>query len=56
MCINLQAACLEVLIVHGADVTISDSSGDTAVQIAELYGREDCLAVIRNHSITRKEL
>ena len=49
--IDLQTACLEILLANGADITLSDSSGDTAMQIAGVYGHKECLSVIMDYSV-----
>ncbi len=35
--------------VHNADLSIKDSSGDSAERVAEVYDQKECLKVIREH-------
>ena len=45
----LQVQCLKTLLSAGYDVNITDSSGDTATRIAEIYGQTECLLAIAEH-------
>ena len=42
------AAVAEILLRHGIDVTISDSLGRTAYEVAEVYGNQRVLALLRD--------
>ena len=46
----LQVQCLKTLLSSGYDVNITDSSGDTAKRIAEIYGQTECLLAIAEHN------
>ena len=40
---------MKTLLSAGCDVNVTDSSGDTAKRIAEIYGQTECLLAIEEH-------
>ena len=44
---NFQVHCLQTLLSSGCDLSLVDHSGDTAARVAEIYGQEECMKVIR---------
>ncbi len=53
--VNPQAHCLSTLLSNGLDLDIEDYAGDTAKQVAEIYGQTECLKVIEEHKRKKME-
>lgn len=49
-CLRCNAVMTDLLIGHGADVTVVESSGHTALHLAARSGSKACLAILLDHS------